>query len=172
MFGRVLRCYTIYIYFRGLLPPDRILPGAKFTLRARLPCKIKKLMRLADGDEIWWSCRESKLSCWWRTVCSVCLLRAVGCLPAGGGQSRQYHERCRRSRRVVSRSWMVSGKDRRSRRSPAQATVGFPVSTVRHSVFILYTPFPLYNRLKVTVKPKGWRYTPWRSAGVVPISVP
>jgi len=44
---------TLCIHFRGLLPPDRILPGAKFTLRARLPCKIKKLMRLADGDEIW-----------------------------------------------------------------------------------------------------------------------
>jgi len=27
---------TLYIHFRGLLSPDRILPGAKFTLRASL----------------------------------------------------------------------------------------------------------------------------------------
>jgi len=27
---------TLYIHFQGLLPPDRILPGAKFTLRPRL----------------------------------------------------------------------------------------------------------------------------------------
>ena len=27
---------TLYIHFRGILPPDRILPGAKFTLRPRL----------------------------------------------------------------------------------------------------------------------------------------
>ena len=38
MFGHILRCYTIYIYiyFWGLLPPDRILPVAKFTLRPSL----------------------------------------------------------------------------------------------------------------------------------------
>jgi len=27
---------TLYIHFRGLLPPDRILPGTEFTLRASL----------------------------------------------------------------------------------------------------------------------------------------
>jgi len=27
---------TLYIHFRGLLPPDGILPGAKFTLGPRL----------------------------------------------------------------------------------------------------------------------------------------
>ena len=27
---------TLYIHFRGLLPPDRIFPGTKFTLRPRL----------------------------------------------------------------------------------------------------------------------------------------
>jgi len=27
---------TMYIHFRGLLPPDRILPGAKFTLHPSL----------------------------------------------------------------------------------------------------------------------------------------
>ena len=32
MFGHLLGCYAIYIHFRGLLPPDGILPGAKFTL--------------------------------------------------------------------------------------------------------------------------------------------
>ena len=33
--GRVLR-HSVYIHFRGLLPPNRILPGAKFTLRPSL----------------------------------------------------------------------------------------------------------------------------------------
>ena len=32
MFGRLLGWYTIYT-FSGLLPPNTILPGAKFTLR-------------------------------------------------------------------------------------------------------------------------------------------
>jgi len=32
MFGHLLRWYTIYTFW-GLLPPDGILPGAKFTLR-------------------------------------------------------------------------------------------------------------------------------------------
>jgi len=31
MFGRLLGCYTMYT-FSGALAPDRILPGAKFTL--------------------------------------------------------------------------------------------------------------------------------------------
>ena len=35
MFGRILRCYTTYI-FSGPLAPDRILPGSKFTLRLSL----------------------------------------------------------------------------------------------------------------------------------------
>jgi len=35
MFGRLLRCYTIYT-FSGALAPDAILPGAKFTLRPTL----------------------------------------------------------------------------------------------------------------------------------------
>jgi len=35
IFGRVLGCYTIYT-FSGALAPDRILPGAKFTLRPSL----------------------------------------------------------------------------------------------------------------------------------------
>ena len=35
MFGRILRCYTTYI-FLGALAPDRILPVAKFTLRPSL----------------------------------------------------------------------------------------------------------------------------------------
>jgi len=34
--GHLLRWYTIYIHFRGLFRPDRILPGTKFTLRPRL----------------------------------------------------------------------------------------------------------------------------------------
>jgi len=38
IFGRLLRWYTIpcRIHFRGLLSPDGILPGAKFTLRLSL----------------------------------------------------------------------------------------------------------------------------------------
>jgi len=38
MFGRLLCWYivTLYIHFRGLLPPDGILPRAKFTLRPSL----------------------------------------------------------------------------------------------------------------------------------------
>jgi len=36
MFGRLLAWYTLYIHFRGLLPPDGILPAAKFTLRQSL----------------------------------------------------------------------------------------------------------------------------------------
>jgi len=36
MFGRLLGCYIIYIYFRRLLPPDGILPGAKFTIHPSL----------------------------------------------------------------------------------------------------------------------------------------
>jgi len=36
MFGRLLRWYNIIYIFRGFLPPDGILPGAKFTLRPRL----------------------------------------------------------------------------------------------------------------------------------------
>jgi len=35
MFGRLLGWYTIYT-FLGLLPPNRILPAAKFTLRPSL----------------------------------------------------------------------------------------------------------------------------------------
>jgi len=35
MFGCLLGCYTIYT-FSGALAPDRILPGAKFTLRPSL----------------------------------------------------------------------------------------------------------------------------------------
>jgi len=35
MFGRLLGWYTMYT-FSGLLPPDRILPGAIFTLRPSL----------------------------------------------------------------------------------------------------------------------------------------
>jgi len=35
MFGRLLGWYTIYT-FSGALAPDRILPGAKFTLRPSL----------------------------------------------------------------------------------------------------------------------------------------
>jgi len=35
MFGRLLDWYTIYTFW-GLLPPDGILPGAKFTLRPSL----------------------------------------------------------------------------------------------------------------------------------------
>ena len=34
--GHLLRWYTIYIHFRGLFRPDRILPGTKFTLRPSL----------------------------------------------------------------------------------------------------------------------------------------
>ena len=33
MFGRLLRWYILYIQFLGLLSPNGILPGAKFTLR-------------------------------------------------------------------------------------------------------------------------------------------
>jgi len=36
MFGRLLDWYSIYIHFRGLLPPNGSLPGAKFTLRPSL----------------------------------------------------------------------------------------------------------------------------------------
>ena len=36
MFGRLLGWYTIYIHFRGLLPPDGILPRAKSALRPSL----------------------------------------------------------------------------------------------------------------------------------------
>jgi len=36
MFGRLLGCYTIYIHFWGILPPNGILPCAKFTLRPSL----------------------------------------------------------------------------------------------------------------------------------------
>jgi len=35
MFGRLLGCYTIYT-FSGTVAPDRILPGANFTLRPSL----------------------------------------------------------------------------------------------------------------------------------------
>jgi len=35
MFGRLLGWYTVYT-FLGALDPDRILPGAKFTLRPSL----------------------------------------------------------------------------------------------------------------------------------------
>jgi len=35
MFGRLLRWYIIYTFW-GLLPPDGVLPGAKFTLRPSL----------------------------------------------------------------------------------------------------------------------------------------
>jgi len=35
MFGRLLGCYIIYT-FSGILPPNGILPGAKFTLRPSL----------------------------------------------------------------------------------------------------------------------------------------
>jgi len=35
MLGRLLGS-TLYIHFRGLLPPDGILPGAAFTLRPSL----------------------------------------------------------------------------------------------------------------------------------------
>ena len=36
MFGRLVRWCTIYMHFRGLLPPDGILPAEKFTLRPSL----------------------------------------------------------------------------------------------------------------------------------------
>ena len=38
MFGRLLGWYTIYTFstFSGVLAPDRILPGEKFTLRLSL----------------------------------------------------------------------------------------------------------------------------------------
>jgi len=35
MFGRLLGCYAVYT-FSAALAPDRILPGAKFTLRPSL----------------------------------------------------------------------------------------------------------------------------------------
>jgi len=40
LFGRLLGCYTIYIHFRGLLPPHGILPHAKFALRQILHSPI------------------------------------------------------------------------------------------------------------------------------------
>jgi len=60
----------------------------------------------------------------------VVLAAAVGRFHVGGGQPGQHQSRGCRSQRVVSRSRMVPGKDRRARRSSAKVTVGLSMSTV------------------------------------------
>jgi len=43
MFGCLLSWYIIYIHFSGLLPPDRIFPGAKFTLHPSLALSYRPI---------------------------------------------------------------------------------------------------------------------------------
>jgi len=49
MFGRLLGEYTIYT-FSGLLPNDRILPGAKFTLRPSRALLAADARRITVAD--------------------------------------------------------------------------------------------------------------------------
>ena len=74
---------TLYIHFRGLLPPNRILRGAKFTLRSKscIPYRQRycttlqqqasaKLCGVVQGIELWNFCRGrhqylvGQPSCW------------------------------------------------------------------------------------------------------------
>jgi len=48
MFGRLVGCYIIYT-FLGALAPDRILPGAKFTLRRSLAFSCWAAITLGIG---------------------------------------------------------------------------------------------------------------------------
>ena len=62
MFRRLLGWYTIYIYFWGLLPPDRILPVAKFTLRLRLAFSYIGSVTARQ----WSSGREPNFAAWYK----------------------------------------------------------------------------------------------------------
>jgi len=61
MFGRLLGCYTMCT-FSGALPPDGILPGAKFTLRPSLTFSYNGSITAQQSSGV----RQQNLAAWYR----------------------------------------------------------------------------------------------------------